>query len=71
MHQSQVLTVVTRVLQVAIALIAAWTLATAALESIDEAARRAQAEIAVRTPEASGTAFNPKEVSVDKAVPWS
>ena len=71
MQQSQVPTLVTRVLQVAFALIAAWTLATAAFESIGEAARQAQAEIDAGAPAASGTAYNPKEVSVDKAVPWS
>ena len=64
-------TVLARTLAIGLVLVAAWTLATAALEAIDEAASQAQAEIDAGAPEASGTAFNPKELSVDKAVPWS
>ena len=65
------LPILARLLAVAFVLVAAWTFATAALEAIDAASRQAQAEVDVRAPEASGTAFNPKGVSVDKAVPWS
>ena len=71
MLPSLVLYVVTRVLRVAIVLVAAWTLATAALESIDEAARQAQAEINAGPPSVGATAYDPKEISVDRSVPWS
>ena len=53
------------------ALAVAWSVAIAAAEAVTEAARRAQAEIDTESPVTSTASYNAKEISIDKAVPWS